>query len=135
MRLYRETLKGFENKEDISSNVSMFIMENEDGEKCEPSSYVVERWFWNESIEGSNNIAYFLSESGYHQEAIALLEEIILLSPDRISAYINLADSLWAVKKYDKARFYYDEYIAKMKRKHMFNKVPNHVLERTKMNG
>ncbi len=135
IRLYRETLKGFENKEDISSNVSMFIMENEDGEKCEPSSYVVERWFWNESIEGSNNIAYFLSESGYHQEAIALLEEIILLSPDRISAYINLADSLWAVKKYDKARFYYGEYIAKMKRKHMFNKVPNHVLERTKMNG
>lgn len=132
IELYSGVFNKYKKGVDITNDVAMFIMENESGERCTPSSYIVKRWFWDENIEASNNIAYFLSYEGYHQEAIELLEKIIDASPKRISAYINIADAFWAVRQYDKAHYFYREYISKMKSKQMGDKIPARALDRFK---
>lgn len=133
IQLYNRVFSDYKNKIDITNGVDLFVMKDEDDNKCQPSSYIVGRWFWIERIDMSNNVAYFLSERGYYQEAIILLEKIIDASPNRTSAYINMADALWAVQQYDEASNFYGEYILKMKKKKMESEIPVRAIKRSKL--
>lgn len=76
--LYNRVFSDYKNKFDITNEVDLFVMKDEDDNKCQPSSYIVERWFWTEHIDISNNVAYFLYEKGYYQEAIVLLKKSLM---------------------------------------------------------
>ena len=49
-----------------------------------------------------NDYAYFLSETERYKEAMPILERVILLSPDRAVAYLNLGDCYY--KDYEKSK-------------------------------
>jgi len=79
-----------------------------------------------------NDYAYFLSLAyDRYNEAIPLLEEVIRLSPDRPSAYINLADTYYKVYQYEnqqnevleKVKDYYDTYRSKMNTRAEANRI------------
>lgn len=70
-----------------------------------------------------NDYAYFLSLTyDRYKEAIPLLEQVIGLSPERASAYLNIADSYYKLFQYDKsdsqvvekATAYYEQYMKQM---------------------
>lgn len=128
---YNIALENYRTKKSLT-DASLFIMENRNYDNCTPESYIAERWFWSGYIEASNNIAFLLSEAGYHLEAITLLEKIITASPQRTPAYLNIADSLWALHQYDKAHHFYNRYISQMKKKKLDSKIQNRVKERIK---
>lgn len=130
--IYNIALENYRTKKSLT-DASLFIMENRSYDKCTPESYVAERWFWSGYIEASNNIAFLLSEAGYHLEAITLLEKIITTSPQRTPAYLNMADSLWALHQYDRAHRFYERYISQMKTKKLDSKIPSRVKERIKI--
>lgn len=43
-----------------------------------------------------NDIAYFWQEASFNSDAIWLLEKIIDNNPERVVAYLNLADAYWS---------------------------------------
>lgn len=70
-----------------------------------------------------NDYAYFLSLAyDRHKDAIPLLEHVINLSPERASAYLNLADAYYKIYRYDghdsqvlqRATVYYEQYVQLM---------------------
>jgi tetratricopeptide (TPR) repeat protein len=65
----------------------------------------------NPYIAAVNNYAYYLQLQGKHAEVIPVFQKIIELDPERTVAYLNLADSLWAVGEKNQARKRYSEYV------------------------
>ena len=81
--------------------------------------------------EHYNNFAYYLQQIGANNEAIFLLEKIIVKYPKRTVAYINLGDAYWSKGEFDKAKEVYQTYISQMKAKGIESKIPKQVLDRT----
>lgn len=80
-----------------------------------------------------NDVAYFLEQTGAYKESIYLLNEIIKKDPDRIVAYLNLADAQWGIEQFDNAKKSYQKYISLMKSQNKdLNKIPLRVKERIK---
>ncbi|OCL85301.1 hypothetical protein AAX26_02051 [Aliarcobacter thereius] len=101
-------------------------------------------YFFEDDIEFSNNIALFLIEAGYYKETIPILEQIIEKEPNRIVAYLNLADAylqnskeykedinyITAVEYYkEKAKENYEKYVKLMKQDNKDKRIPKRVLE------
>lgn len=80
-----------------------------------------------------NDIAYYLEQSGAYKEAIHLLEKIVKEFPNRTVAYINLGDAYWGFGDKEKAKQAYITYISQMKTSGKASKIPNIVLERSKL--
>lgn len=76
-----------------------------------------------------NNYAYYLQLQGKHSEAIPVFQKIVEIDPDRTVAYLNLADSLWAVGKKFEAGQRYAEYLSSCQKEH-FDDVPGRVKQR-----
>jgi hypothetical protein len=83
----------------------------------------------NKNVKLYNDIAFFLS----YNESIYLLNKILEKYPNRVVAYLNLADSYWAINKKDLAKENYKKYVALMKSQNKdLKKIPKQVWERIK---
>lgn len=80
-----------------------------------------------------NDIAYYLEQNNYNEEAIMLLDAIVRKVRDRTVAYINLGDAYWKSGKRYKAYTAYSNYMKQMSVKHRSNRVPNRVKQRVKV--
>ncbi|OCL97661.1 hypothetical protein AAX29_01814 [Aliarcobacter thereius] len=76
-----------------------------------------------------NDIAYYLHQADANEEAIFLLEKIIEKYPNRIVAYLNLADAYIAINDKEKAKKNYKRYVELMKQDNKEEKIPKRVLE------
>lgn len=84
------------------------------------------------NVESANNQAFALEKLGANEESKTLLEEITHQFPDRIVAYLNLADVFWKLNEKDKAKENYIQYISLMKsQKKDLSKVPKRAYDRT----
>lgn len=84
------------------------------------------------NVESANNQAFALEKLGANEESKTLLEEITRQFPDRIVAYLNLADIFWKLNEKDKAKENYIQYISLMKsQKKDLSKVPKRAHDRT----
>ncbi|MEN4761842.1 tetratricopeptide repeat protein [Chryseobacterium sp. C39-AII1] len=83
------------------------------------------------TINNYNNIAYYLQESHINHEAILILNNILKKFPDRVVAYLNLADAYWEEGKKEKAVANYRQYVSLMKSQGKdLNKIPERVYTR-----
>uniref|UniRef100_A0AAU6WTA5 Tetratricopeptide repeat protein n=1 Tax=Chryseobacterium endophyticum TaxID=1854762 RepID=A0AAU6WTA5_9FLAO len=85
------------------------------------------------NVESANNQAFNLEKIGANQQSKILLEQIIRQFPDRIVAYLNLADVLWKIQDHDQAKINYTKYLSLMKSQNKnLSKVPQRVYDRIK---
>lgn len=80
-----------------------------------------------------NDIAYYLEQSGLYKESIYLLKEILKKDPNRVVAWLNLADAQWGNGEKKDAKSSYQKYISLMKfQKKDLKKIPQRVYDRSK---
>ncbi|WP_163411316.1 tetratricopeptide repeat protein [Flavobacterium ajazii] len=80
-----------------------------------------------------NDVAYYLEQSGAYKESILFLNEIIDNNPQRVVAWLNLADAQWADNKKKDAKLSYKKYIYLMEvQKKDIKKIPKRAYERIK---
>lgn len=77
-----------------------------------------------------NNIAYYLQKANANEEAVYLLEKILVKFPNRTVAHYNLADAYWALGEKKKAVASYKIYIQQMKAKGKHKRIPKVVRDR-----
>jgi tetratricopeptide (TPR) repeat protein len=77
-----------------------------------------------------NDYGFFLQEAAEHEQAVALFRIVIKESPKRDVAYLNLADSLWALNEQTEAQRYYQIYTKLMLAAGKQDKIPARVKER-----
>ncbi|WP_024870785.1 tetratricopeptide repeat protein [Tolumonas lignilytica] len=85
-----------------------------------------------ENIGMLNDYAFYAEKYGQPIPAIIILNGIINRDPERVVAYLNLADAYWDIKSFDSARTKYKKYIELMKKEGKENKIPSIVFERSK---
>lgn len=83
----------------------------------------------NKTLQKYNDIAYYLQQANANEEAIFLLEKIIEKYPNRIVAYLNLADSYIGINNKEEAKENYEKYVKLMKQNNKDEKIPKRVLE------
>jgi tetratricopeptide (TPR) repeat protein len=83
-------------------------------------------------IPAINDCAFFMQETKRNGDAVPLLRQVIKRDPNRVVAYLNLADSLWAVGKNEEAKQYYAQYIERMASSNEIAMVPPRATERSK---
>ncbi|OCL85327.1 hypothetical protein AAX26_02036 [Aliarcobacter thereius] len=83
----------------------------------------------NKTLTQYNDIAYYLQLANANEEAIFLLEKIIEKYPNRIVAYLNLADSYIGINNKEEAKQNYEKYVNLMKQNNKDEKIPKRVLE------
>lgn len=80
-----------------------------------------------------NDVAYYLEQSGAYKESILFLNEIIDNNPQRVVAWLNLADAQWGDNKKKDAKLSYKKYIYLMEvQKKDIKKIPKRAYERIK---
>jgi len=80
-----------------------------------------------------NDIGYYLQQSQNNREAIFLLTKLIEKFPNRVVAYLNIADAYWEINDKGKAKEYYQKYISLMKTQDKdLKKIPQRVYDRNK---
>ncbi|WP_435357987.1 tetratricopeptide repeat protein [Emticicia sp. SJ17W-69] len=82
------------------------------------------------SIEFYNNLGYYLAEFKLYNEAIYILEKVIIFDKFRTVAYLNLGDAYWEIKDFAKAKQMYEAYKLQMIQIRKENKIPERVLKR-----
>jgi hypothetical protein len=111
--------------------MSGFIVSGEEGE-CSTDNYVVKKYFFPDMIGWSNDLGFLLGETGHFAESIELLKKVVATNPDRVVAYLNLADSYWGHKNLELAKSSYKQYQSLMIAANKGSKVPARVLDRLK---
>jgi hypothetical protein len=117
------------NSEEIKMLASYFIAGDRD-DACAPEKYIVEKYYYPKNVNWSNDLGFLFEQAGYYQEAAELLEHITLKHPDRIVAYLNLADAYWALEKKELAQQSYNQYYEKMIATGKQAKIPHRVITR-----
>ena len=118
-------------EDDLSTRI---FLKTTDLLKSDHFNYYKWRWYENINLTNTNvtkinNIAYELQNS----IAINVLDQIIQKYPERVVAYLNLADSYWAIDNKYLAIDNYKKYIELMKsQKKDLKKIPNYVHDRIK---
>ncbi len=86
-----------------------------------------------QNVSAVNDKAYYLGEMKFYEASAGILEKIVSKNPDRIVAWLNLGDSLWETKKFDRAKVAYQTYVQQMKKhKKDESKIPQRVHQRLK---
>jgi tetratricopeptide (TPR) repeat protein len=78
-----------------------------------------------------NDYGFFLQQAGDHHGAIPIFNIIIKEEPQRAVAYLNLADSLWALDRKGEAKTHYKTYQRLMAEAKKGNQLPARVTERS----
>lgn len=81
-----------------------------------------------------NDLGFFLELGGKDKESIILLSEVIRAAPDRVVAYLNLADAKWKTQNIVEAKELYCTYIEKMKSMNLEKKIPSRAINRCSSN-
>jgi tetratricopeptide (TPR) repeat protein len=87
---------------------------------------------WNissQTVTIYNDLGFFLEQGEKYQEASEVLSEVIAKFPDRIPAYLNLADAYAALINSDKAKENYKKYAELMTKAGKQGKIPKRVVE------
>lgn len=85
------------------------------------------------NIDKLNDVAYYLEQLGEYNESIFFLNNIIDNNPQRVVAWLNLADAQWGSNKKKEAKLSYQKYIYLMKIQNKdIQKIPKRVYERIK---
>ncbi|MFV0531965.1 MAG: tetratricopeptide repeat protein [Flavobacteriales bacterium] len=85
------------------------------------------------NVKQANNLAFRLENGNEFEGAIILLERIIHKSPDRVVAYLNLADAYWGIDNKEKAKENYKKYIELMINQGKdLKRIPQRVYDRSK---
>jgi tetratricopeptide (TPR) repeat protein len=82
-------------------------------------------------VSAINDYAYFLQEHNQAAESIPFLKDIVTAQPNRAVAWLNLADSNWAVGNKNDAVKQYAEYKKLMLSVNKKPKIPSRVFERS----
>ncbi|SHG29077.1 tetratricopeptide repeat protein [Chryseobacterium vrystaatense] len=83
------------------------------------------------NIKEYNDIAFYLGENKKSNEAIFLLNEITNKYPERVVAWLNIADNYWNLNNRIKAKSAYQKYISLMKSQRKdSSKIPKRAVER-----
>jgi tetratricopeptide (TPR) repeat protein len=90
--------------------------------KAEPKDY----------IYALNDYGFFLQEAENHQTAVPIFEAVIKEDSTRLVAYLNLADSFWALARKVEAKRFYQVYQRLMNKAGKLDKIPSRVGERLK---
>lgn len=86
-----------------------------------------------ENIQEYNNIAFYLGENKKNNDAVFLLNKIIDKFPERVVAWLNIADIYWNLNNQEKAKNAYQKYLSLMKfQKKDLSKIPQRVYDRIK---
>ena len=117
------------NKEQLNTLVSYFLAGDEDG-TCAPGNYIVEKYYFPQKIEWSNDLGFLFEQAGHYPEAVELLKHITQKHPDRVVAYLNLADAYWAMGEQEQARKAYNLYYEKMVADQKQARIPQRVIAR-----
>lgn len=116
-------------REELKTLASYFIA-GEGDEACEPGKYIVEKYYFPKKVSWSNDLGFLFEQTGYYQEAAELLKHITLKHPDRVVAYLNLADAYWALGKKEPAQTAYNQYYEKMIEAGKKTRIPERVQSR-----
>jgi tetratricopeptide (TPR) repeat protein len=98
---------------------------------CDPKSYIVKKYYYPQSPGWSNDLGFLLGEAGYYPESIELLNAVIVNNPNRTVAYLNIADSYWAMNNKARAIEAYRQYASRMSVAGKASKIPARVVERS----
>ncbi|PIA69023.1 tetratricopeptide repeat protein [Pseudomonas sediminis] len=113
----------------LNTLVGYFLSGDEDGD-CEPGNYIAEKYYFPQKVGWSNDLGFLFEQAGYYPEAVELLKHITRKHPDRVVAYLNLADAYWALGERKQAREAYGQYHEKMIAARKQARIPPRVLER-----
>lgn len=113
----------------LKTLVGYFLSGDEDGD-CEPGNYIVEKYYFPQKVGWSNDLGFLFEQAGHYPEAVELLQHITRKHPDRVVAYVNLADAYWALGDREQARQAYGQYHEKMTAAQKQARIPPRVLER-----
>lgn len=117
------------NEQELKTLVGYFLAGEEDG-ACDPRSYIVEKYYFPQRVGWSNDLGFLFEQAGHYPEAVELLKHITRKHPDRVVAYLNLADAYWALDEREQAREAYNQYYEKMLAAQKQARIPPRVLER-----
>jgi tetratricopeptide (TPR) repeat protein len=98
-------------------------------DECAAQDYIADKYYFAHNPRWSNDVAFLFEQAGYYSEAVALLQEIVRKHPDRTVAYLNLADSYWALDHTAQAVASYEQYLQLMRKQNKPN-VPKRVAAR-----
>lgn len=107
----------------LSYNNNKEINEINENIRCQIDSYT------KDDVRELNDSAYYLYKLGRFNDSLEILNKVIDLDPNRIVAYLNLADVYIALKNEGLAKENYLIYSKKMKKAGLSNKIQNRVLK------
>jgi tetratricopeptide (TPR) repeat protein len=79
-----------------------------------------------------NDYGFYLAEAGDPKEAVEVLDVVLSEDPDRVVAYLDIADAQFALGRLPEARVNYRRYRELMTREGKADKIPPRVGERAK---
>lgn len=128
---FDDALKAYKvgNESELKTLVSYFMAGDENG-TCDPEGYIVEKYYFPQRVGWSNDLAFLFEQAGYYPEATALLTHVIQKHPNRVVAYLNLADAYWAQGKRAQAKDAYGQYYERMVAAQKQSRVPDRVMSR-----
>lgn len=118
-------------KKKFKEYMGYFVLSGEGDVGCTPDAYVVDKYYYPKMVGWSNDVGFLFGESGYYAESVALLERIVSDNPDRVVAYLNLADAYWGLGKRELAIEYYKKYSLLMEQSGKTARIPKRVNERS----
>ncbi|MEZ1320060.1 tetratricopeptide repeat protein [Pseudomonas fluorescens] len=111
--------------------MSEALMGDDSHGACSPESYITGKYYFRQHPGWSNDLGFLLGEAGYYVESIELLNAVITHNPERAVAYLNLADSYWAMNDKERAVPAYKQYASRMSEAGKASKIPARVAERS----
>ncbi|PZX01904.1 hypothetical protein DFS28_101251 [Pseudomonas sp. 478] len=118
-------------KEKFNELMSYFLVSGDEDSACAPETYVVGKYYFPKNPGWSNDLGFLFEESGHYGEAVELLSYIVANNPDRVVAYLNLADSYWGLGNKKQAAENYKKYTSLMVQSGKNAKIPKRVIERS----
>ncbi|MHC8384671.1 tetratricopeptide repeat protein [Pseudomonas sp. LB3P14] len=119
------------NKEQFNELMGYFIAGGSEDSICAPETYVVGKYYFSKNPGWSNDLGFLFEQSGHYGEAVELLNYVVVNNPDRMVAYLNLADSYWGLGSKELAAESYKKYHSLMVQSGKTEKIPKRVIERS----
>ncbi|CRL49794.1 tetratricopeptide repeat protein [Pseudomonas sp. URMO17WK12:I11] len=118
-------------KEQFNELMGYFIAGGSEDSICAPETYVVGKYYFSKNPGWSNDLGFLFEQSGHYGEAVELLNYVVVNNPDRMVAYLNLADSYWGLGSKKLAAENYKKYHSLMVQSGKTEKIPKRVIERS----
>jgi tetratricopeptide (TPR) repeat protein len=111
--------------------MSYFIAGGNEGSTFAPETYIVGKYYSPKNPGWSNDLGFLFEQSSCYGEAAELLSHVVANNPDRVVAYLNLADSYWGLRNRELAVENYKKYNSLMVQSGKSAKIPKRVIERS----